>query len=380
MESSQPSANPILAGPHAVYASGWPSALGRIPVRVIVYWLSIGLALLTVAVPPLRYSIYPISVLVVLTLIADGDFRIGDEAAPFLVFIAAGLVAAPLATTEGLKDVFFTFAGVSVALLVTAPVVRLRWLFVWTMIAALVYFALPGGLIRGAAFDFIRSSSPFESNFGFLFGLLAVFALIDRKPWLSLLCLALAVVTLKRIAVLGVIVAAAFLVLGERKGRWILNPLVMVIVNLAIVFGLLMYAAGYFDSQILRLTGQSANQIGLGRRAMLAIPAREVLHRPRDFMFFGAGPGQTYELATEGVRAYGVKQNLHSDIIKIFYEYGSLVFMTIVALMYRAARYEMRVAFLYLNVLFVSDNTLIYAFFLCFFVIGARAVCDTARD
>ncbi|MEQ1883274.1 MAG: hypothetical protein ABL878_20155, partial [Burkholderiales bacterium] len=70
--------------------------------------------------------------------------------APFLVFVAAGLVAAPLATTEGLKDVFFTFAGVSVALLVTAPVVRLRWLFVWTLIAALVYFALPGGLIRGA--------------------------------------------------------------------------------------------------------------------------------------------------------------------------------------------------------------------------------------
>lgn len=379
MASSRQSFNHLAAsGPYSVHEPGWPSALGRIPLRAIVYWLAIGLALASIAVHPLRYALYPISVLVLLTVIADGDFRVGDEALPFLAFIVAGLVAIPLATTEGLKDTFFTFAGVSVAFLVAAPAVSIRQLFAAMLVAALVYYAIPGDLDTTAAFDVIRSSSPFESNFGYLFALLAVFAWIARDRWLSLLCLALAVLALKRIAVLAAIAAVVFLVLGERKGRWILNPIVMVVVNLAIVVGLLMYGAGYFDGQIQQLTGQSANQIGLGRRALLMLPAREIMHAPAQFVFFGAGPGKSYDLATAGVLLYE-KWGLHSDLVKILYEYGLLALVVIAALMYRSARYELRVAFLFVNILFVTDNTLIYAFFICLFVIGARATCDIER-
>lgn len=379
MQSSQQSLDrPVASGPYAVHESGWPSAVGRVQVRAIVYWLALCLALIAIAIPALRYAIYPVSVLVLLTVLADGDFRIGDEAAPFLVFVAAGLVAIPLATTEGAKDTFFTFAGISVALLVSTPAVTIRQLFAATLVAALVYYAIPGGLVDNAPFDIIYSSSPFESNFGYMFALLAVFAWIARNRWLSLLSLVLAVLALKRIAVLGAIVAVAFLLLGERKGRWILNPFVMVVVNLAIVAALLGYALGYFDSQILYLTGQSANQIGLGRRFLLSLPARDIMHAPAHFIFFGAGPGQTYDLATAGALSYE-KWGLHSDLVKILYEYGLVAWVVIIGLMYRSARYALRVAFLYVNILFVTDNTLIYAFFLCLFVIGARATCDIER-
>lgn len=363
------------SGPYSVHEPGWPHALGRIPLRAIVYWLAIGLALITIAIPPLRYAVYPISVLVLLTVIADGDFRIGDEATPFLVFVAAGLVAIPLATTEGLKDTFFTFAGVSVAFVVAAPAVTIRQLFAATLFAAVVYYTVSGGFDTTASFDIAYSSSPFESNFGYLFALLAVFALIGKERLLFVLSLVLAVIALKRIAVIAALAAAAFLLLGERKGRWILNPLVMVFVNLSIVVGVLMYAAGAFDSQILQVTGQSANQIGLGRRFLLTLPAREIMRAPEHFLFFGAGPGQSYDLATAGVLAYE-KWGLHSDLIKILYEYGVFALVAIIAVMYRSARYELRVAFLFVNILFVTDNTLIYAFFLCLFVIGARATCD----
>ena len=343
-----------------------------------MYWLALCLALTSMAVPPLRYALYPISVLVLLTVIADGDFRIGDEAAPFLLFIAAGLVALPLATTEGLKDIFFTFAGVSVAFLVAAPAVSIRQLFAATLVAAVVYYGIPGDLIANAPFDFIYSSSPFESSFGYLFAMLAVFALIGKERWIALLSLALAVLALKRIAVLAAIVAAAFLVLGEKRGRWILNPVVMVVVNLSIVVGLVLYAVGYFDGQIQYFTGQSANQMGMGRQALLALPSRDIMHAPWHFVFFGAGPGKTYGLATAGVLSYE-KWNLHSDLVKILYEYGLLALVAVVAVMYRSARYELRVAFLFVNLLFITDNTLIYAYFLCLFVIGARATCEIER-
>ncbi|MEQ1897772.1 MAG: hypothetical protein ABL971_10350 [Vicinamibacterales bacterium] len=352
------------------------SLFGRLLFRDVVFWLSLGLTMIAVAVPPLRYSIYVVPFLVVLALLGDGDFRIGDELKPFLIFICAGLVMAPMATAEGMKDVFFTTAGVSIALLITTPAMKTRRLFVCTLATGLIYFTFSGGLNQSVSLDVVNSTSPFESNFGFLFGLLAVFALIGNDKWLFGICLALSILGLKRIAVLAALVAALFWLIGERRGKWILNPPVMILANISVAGIAVMYGGGLLDGPIRQLTGQSANQLGQGRQALLSVPAREMMRRPLEFALIGAGPGSTYELSRAGTSEFSGRINLHSDILKVLYEYGLLVFLLFIASMYRSSRYEMRVAFLFLNVLFVTDNTLIYASVLFVFMVGARLMSD----
>jgi hypothetical protein len=135
---------------------------------------------------------------------------------------------------------------------------------------------------------------------------------------------------------------------------------------------ILLYGFGTFDWVIRELTGQSANQFGQGRRALLSLPALEVFAHPEQFLFFGQGPGSTYLLANKGFGVYGTAQRMHSDLLKIFYEYGLVFFCIFVGLMYSARHFATRIAFLFMNIVFISDNSLIYSFMLFFFVICTR--------
>ncbi|MEC5384400.1 hypothetical protein VVD49_01625 [Uliginosibacterium sp. H3] len=354
--------------------------LGDVLIRNTVFWVSIALSMLCVAFPPFRYLFFAVPLLVLIATLGDREARLGDEAKPFLAFVLAGLVLSPLANTEGMKDLFLTFSGISIALLCQVPVVRARTLFVCSLIAALIYFPLFGNFRGSLQFDIIKSISPFESNFGFVFGMVAVFALMEGRKWLAFLCLVLAVVCLKRIAVLGAMVCFVMWWVGEKNGRRILNPAFMVIANLGLLAFVLLYGAGYLDSAILALTGESANQIGVGRRGLLSLPANEFFHHPEQFIAFGQGPGSTYGLATMGANEYGGKANLHSDLLKIFYEYGVLFYAIFIWLMYSSRRYSTRIAFLFMNVLFLTDNTLIYYFLLLVFAVGVRSLEDAGKE
>lgn len=343
--------------------------------RDIVFSLGFVLAMLCMTLPFLRYLFFFIPFLVVLAILADGKGKVGDEVKPFLAFLVAGVVLSPLANTEGLKDLFFTFAGISVALLAGVPRVRLWTLFQLLFVGAVIYFALGGKFSTDMAYDIAKSESPFESTFGFLFGVLAPFALINKQYRLFFLTLLMSLLCLKRIAVLGALMAAAFILLGEKKGRWILNPVVMIPINLILVGSLLAYGNGSFNYLIYEITGQSANQFGMGRQDLLALPAREIFAHPELFIFGGMGPGSSYDLAKLSYGGLG-KVNLHSDLVKLLYEYGVVFFMIFIGLMYSAKKYATRAGFIFLNVLFLTDNTLIYYFLLFVFIYCARMAAD----
>lgn len=341
-------------------------------VRHMVFWIGLTFACFSIAIPFARHFIYALPVLVLLTLLGDRTARIGDEAKPFLAFVIAGIVLSPFATDEGMKDLYFTFTGVSIALLIDIPHVKLWNIFIVLFVSMVIYFGLFGDFKAGLQFDFAHSSSSFESSFSFMFGLLAPFALMEKRFRLFALCLILTVLSLKRIAIIGTVCASIFILMGQNRARVFLNPVAMIGLNVLLLFGVLLYGFGAFDSLILQFTGQSSNQFGMGRKALLSLPANEVFSHPEHFIFFGQGPGATYKLANQGFGAYGTAQRLHSDILKIFYEYGLVFYCVFIGLMYSAKRFSTRVAFLYMNVLFLSDNTLIYSFIIFFFVALAR--------
>lgn len=343
-----------------------------------MFAIGLVLALLCVTLPFLRYLFFFIPFLVVLAMLADGQAKLGDEVKPFLAFIVAGVVLIPLANTEGVKDLFFTFAGISIALLARVPRLKLWTLFQLLFGGAVIYFAIGGKFSGEMAFDIAKSESPFESTFGFLFGVLAPFALINKQYRLFFLSLLMSMLCLKRIAVLGALVAAAFILLGEKRGRWILNPVVMIPINVVLVALLLGYGYGSFDYWIYEITGQSANQFGMGRRELLALPATEIFAHPELFIVSGMGPGSSYDLAKLSFGSLG-KVNLHSDLVKLVYEYGLLFFMVFIGLMYSAKNYFTRVGFIFLNVLFLTDNTLIYYFMLFIFIYCARLTTEAAE-
>lgn len=347
--------------------------------RDIVFFIGLVLALLCVTLPFLRYLFFFIPFLVVLAMLADGKARLGDEVKPFFAFIVAGVVLIPLANAEGVKDLFLTFAGISIALLARVPRLKLWTLFQLLFAGAVIYFAIGGKFSGDVAFDIAKSESPFESTFGFLFGVLAPFALINKQYRLFFLSLLMSMLCLKRIAVLGALVAAVFILLGEKRGKWILNPVVMIPINIALVGLLLGYGYGTFDYWIYEITGQSANQFGMGRQELLALPAREIFSHPELFIIGGMGPGSSYDLARLSFASLG-KVNLHSDLVKLVYEYGFVFFMIFIGLMYSAKKYFTRVGFIFLNVLFLTDNTLIYYFMLFIFIYCARMATDAAEQ
>ncbi|TSA13921.1 MAG: hypothetical protein D4R79_04225 [Comamonadaceae bacterium] len=338
----------------------------------MVFWAGLTFMYFSISLPFARHLIYALPALVLVAILGDRSARLGDEAKPFLVFVLAGLILSPLASDEGLKDLYFTFAGIAIALLIDIPRIKLWTLFCILLAAIVTYFSLFGDFRSGLKFDLADSYSSFEGSFSFLFGLLTPLALIEKRYRLFVLCLLMTVISLKRIAVVAAICACAFVLFGEKRARHILNPAVMIGLNCLLLLVILLYGFGTFDWVIRELTGQSANQFGQGRRALLSLPALEVFAHPEQFLFFGQGPGSTYLLANKGFGVYGTAQRMHSDLLKIFYEYGLVFFCIFVGLMYSARHFATRIAFLFMNIVFISDNSLIYSFMLFFFVICTR--------
>src|SRR5689334_1364570 len=110
-------------------------------VRDLVFWYALFMAFVCLAVPPVRYAFYTVPFLVLLVVIADGAGRIADEMKPFLAFCAAGLLLSWAATFEGLKDIFFVAAGISIAVLAKTPRVRVWHVFWLNVVSMAICFA-----------------------------------------------------------------------------------------------------------------------------------------------------------------------------------------------------------------------------------------------
>jgi hypothetical protein len=343
-----------------------PRKLSNVRLEVVGYWLMLFLTVLGLCLPPFRHFSYLVPFVALLIGLADGRFRITDTNKPYLFLVSAALFLSPFANVSGFKDIFFICSGVSISFVLRKVQISSRLFLVIFLIGTVLFAAVFGnGLMNGFAYDIARSESSLESNFGFLFGLLAVYSLLKRDNWIFLLAVVGAFLTLKRIVLVAIFLCWIVNLLPESIRRKVLNPIFMLIANLLIILLIILYANHHFDFLITFVTGLSANHFGQGRQTLYASLSLNIIDNPFQHFFLGAGPGAAYETLD---RLFGLvgEANLHSDLLKILYEYGVVVFSIFIWLAYRAKDVRVRVMFLFVNVLFATDNVLIYHFFLFF--------------
>ena len=353
---------------------------GRQSVQVshLVFWFAFGSALISATLPPLRYFYLLTPFLVIIALLADGKGRMPEEIRMYVVFLLGGLLFSPLSGKEGMRDLFLAFAGISVGLLSSVPRVKLRTIVLASFIGTMAFFAMFGQLKTAIkTFSFVNSQSALESATAFYMGAFAVFALYRRQWLLYAFCLFGTVIFLKRIALLGALAAGVVYLMGEKRTRWLLHPVTMIIVNLVIVMVTMAYALGYFDYYIQHYTNYSANALGQGRQTFLRVPSREVVEHWYRFLFIGKGAGSVYDLTHLTMIMDGSgKINLHSDLMKIVYEYGFLWFMVVIGVMYSVKGFRAKLIAVFINVLFVTDNSLIYYLLIFYIVMCSRVDPD----
>jgi hypothetical protein len=319
----------------------------------------------------LRYVCFFIPFFVLVCALGERRAAFGAEFRAFAWYAGFGLAMYPLANSDGLKDFFLALSGVSIALLYRLPNIKIETILIWLVVGFCIYFGLGGGFSHKPQFDFANSNSSFESNFAFEFALLVPFALHRKRWWVFVIASVLAVLTLKRITLLAAFVCCMLQFIDPKWGKRLLSPPVMIVFNILILGMTMAYSMGYFDVAIHDLTGQSANQLGSGRRVLQQLPSKEIFRHPWDFVFFGDGPGKAYEVAAIGAELY-TKASLHSDLLKLLYEQGLVFFCVFIGLLYTVPSYMGRIGMLYLNILFMTDNTMTYYFFLFFFVVCLR--------
>ena len=297
--------------------------------------------------------------------LAAGRASLPVHAAPYLVLLIAGLAYAPITSLVGWQDLYLMLMGLSPFMF------GYRYNFSWnqitlaTVVATVIHIVLTklaGGGFGPIEFDPLNSRSSFEGTTSFVFGLLAVWAALDRRWRHALFALVLCILTLKRIVVLAAFVTILLSVAMPR--RWLdllLRPVPMILLNalfLAIVIG---YTQGHFDRYISAYSGQSANQLGMGRQMLYRYPVEQLLAHPWQSIFIGVGPGGIYDLI-KGGWSFLAKSNLHNDSLKILVEYGGVVWVAFFTALYYQRELRIRVVMLFLNIIFLTDNSLIYSY------------------
>jgi hypothetical protein len=206
--------------------------------------------------------------------------------------------------------------------------------------------------------DLLRSSTAAtESVRAFSFGVLGVYFLVRRRFTAATLCVMLAILGGKRIALLGLAVAVPVALVApglERPRRRAVVTAVAIAINVAAALSLRNLDEWGIAARIQEVTMQSADAVMMGRVRLFGL----VADRVPEIWGVGAGLGRiTHLLQLEGAWL----TNAHSDVLKHYVELGPVMFAGWIGSFYWFSRGKGALApALFLNVLFLSDNVSIY--------------------
>lgn len=304
-----------------------------------------------------KYLIGPVVVLLWFLARPGGRYllHLKDYVLPFLFLAAYMLILLPIGNYTGMKNLFFVLTYMSYFILFPDTRIDIRKI---NLLIIVVFTPMVlAGVGEGIDVSVTESRASLESTLSLVFGLFAAYFAIQRKYAFFLLNFLAALLTLKRIALLGCVFVLLLTFLPRRVKNVLLSTPVLTAANIFGVVMLVLFAQGEFDGWIREHLGISPSALSLGRYFLYQTVSGDLVARPLDFLWAGFGPGATDQLIAGML---GVQKQIHSDLLRIISELGFVAFVGFIALAYSVASKERRLLTVYINVIFVTGNALIY--------------------
>lgn len=335
--------------------------------------------LLSTISEPFKYLKYSLPLVVIFTLVVFGggigiQKRVANDQrfaylARLLVFYIAAVgfnFFKGFQNARFFEESYFIISPLFFALLLfilmpTGNYNRAVYLLFWTIAISFVIekfqffleITSPSLLINA----FLTSDLPTESNFAFQLGLFLIVFMQKRDLKYVVLSAILFLFAFKRIAIAGVFVVVILqLIRMISAGR--ITPVrakfLILVFNCIIVSFLFFFFAGTFDELIEDSLGVTPNFLTQGRYNIY----QDIFSHFGSINILGFGLGSI----TTFLNSHGYDLlNLHSDVLKIFFELGPMFFIAWVYFFYKGIKTFLGISLVvYMNILFLTDNTLIY--------------------
>jgi hypothetical protein len=207
-------------------------------------------------------------------------------------------------------------------------------------------------------YSVLDSKSSFESTLAFPFAVLACFYILKSRWMLSLVYILLVFISLKRIAIISILITLIAKVIPKNLRVILINPFLIVGISLFVTLITIYFAYGQFDKDILEIFDRAANDFSKGRQQLWLTALKGLDYKFTDFIFYGSGIGQVVTVLLKG---FGVDKILiHNDILALYLELGLMFLIIFLVLHLLQKNYEQQVLALALTTLLFTDNVLIY--------------------
>lgn len=342
---------------------------------------------------PLKWIIYT-TPLVALMAHAVAGFRFGErlERGPAFAFLAYALAVfgTLISRTQFdyymVRDITFIFGAIITCVQPLQPQHRdVRFLLLGlflTLITAIIF----GNVAFEDTFNILSSRGGAETSLSFAFGAIFIYFCLAKDWRWAILAGLLTLITFKRGALLAIfVVLSIHFFLQSMPGlTHFLRRTTQSLFPIAI-FASATLAALYLNeiaTVIVRYLDpyDSPNRFTMGRIMLSSIVGWNFQNSPWISYLFGHGPGTAELLLTQSL---GQTMLPHNDYLKMLYEYGvvgaPLVCFTIYAL-FGTTSIGRRLLF-YTAILFITDNLLIYYYYLftCIILSRVRPPLPAAR-
>lgn len=331
----------------------------------IVIWAFVLLLMISsTGIYQVRYAVYLMPMVAAIIWLGAGNYKLhlNRNIAPFLLLFVLAVAVGYEADLNWAKKTYFLFAYVSIFLLFDMSRMTMDMRAFNIVIVALFFytelvFGPDAKSIRGGI-SLVESRALLESTFGFSLGLFAVYFLTQKKYFWFVLNVALSVLAFKRIVLLALLLVLIAYLIPKRLKTFLLHPALLTIYIMAMLVMFLEIASGTFDDVISTYLGISANQLLMGRQDLWSLAMKLTDFSYADFALFGVGYGGV----TSALQAaYGGREVLlHSDLLLMLFENGIIAMVVFVYLLLAQKSSGERYLAIYLCLIFLTDNILIY--------------------
>jgi len=272
-------------------------------------------------------------------------------------------------TSRSFANIYFIFSAIIPAYFIARTNLKQnveKYIFItfWAFVASyFIEIAAFGKTISLSIDTYVNalyeSGISSESGLSFVFCLYFIYFLIIGNKKYGLLSFLLTIFSFKRIAIAVIVFAIFYLIIPKRLMRfWA----VRYAKNLLLFGGIIGYiylaygiSYGYLDDFFQQTFQMSSNHFLQGRKTLYNV----LFDNAGVFSWFGIGLGKIDSLSLQHL---GSVWNIHSDILKMYYEFGIILFLIWIylSIKFHSKDRNLLLMFSSMLILYSTDNVFIY--------------------